>query len=118
MKIDWKTLCENSPVGNYKLVVSAVLSVVHKNYCDPMTVRGLCTENCSDCKLNLTQAFSLDEALNPYSLLGWTLRNELAKRQEVKHEAKVITDQWGVPAPEDNPFKVIGRQLESSTSTR
>jgi hypothetical protein len=118
MKINWKTLCATvTSASEAGLPIQQVLKVVGTYYCTPMTVRGLCTSTCANCKLSLTRAFYLGEANKPIALLIWNLKNEQAKNQEIdKHEAPKQVDVFGLPMSEEDPFALFGRELEGQTT--
>lgn len=115
MKISWKTLLRL--VDTQNLPVGGTLYSLHRHYCNPMTARGLCTENCLDCQKGLGEAFDLGEARNPSSLLIWRLRNLLASKQEVPHEAPKMVDAFGLPTSE-TPFEDLRREYAQQTPQR
>lgn len=106
MKINFPTL--GSFINNlYGIPISTVLRITHHQWCGPMNVKGLCTEDCSDpkgpCPAHLQMAFQLDDARNPAALLTWALKNQLASLQEETHIHEFI------------PLKdVFGRKKASS----
>jgi hypothetical protein len=69
--------------------ISTVMRITHRQWCGPMTLKGFCSEDCSDpggsCAAHLQLAFKLDGARNPAALLTWSLKNQLASVQEETH---------------------------------
>ncbi len=115
MNIPYTSLCQIVPDEKRgKLAIPAMLRIVHQQYCGPMTTRGICSSNCTDCKDALLSAFSLERAQNPEALLTWRLKNEQARMQEVAHDHKAINkiDALGLPVSEGNPFQALMKQYE------
>ena len=101
MKINFPTL--HTYVENmHGIPVSIVLGILHRHWCGPMGVRGLCTEDCAKCADHLREAFQLEEARKPSALLVWKLRNELAAVQEESHVHEFVhpLDAFGTPKPQ------------------
>lgn len=68
-----------------KLAFWTAAAVAGREFCGPMTARGLCSGECADCRAALTAAFSFverDPARSPIGLITWKLRDEIARLQE------------------------------------
>ncbi|MGD0004993.1 MAG: hypothetical protein ABSE06_12280 [Anaerolineaceae bacterium] len=104
MKINFPTLSTYIE-SIHGISIGTVLHIVQRQWCGPMGVKGLCTEDCSKCSAHLQKAFQLDEARNPAALLTWSLKNELAAVQEETHVHEFVPpkDAFGhlVPMSED-----------------
>jgi hypothetical protein len=118
MKINFSALSQIVPSEQHKRIrVGALLGIVHRAYCGPMTVKNLCTSDCQNCRAALIKAFRLEMAENPAALLTWRLKQAAAEMQEQAHELKIApkrrTDAYGLPVSEENPFEKLARDYES-----
>ena len=101
MKILYSTLAETCEVSSWSISVAALLKLTHTYYCGPMTVRGYCTEDCSNCASVLKFAFHhAVKPRNPAALLTYALRNALGAYADNQLAHKPV-----VPAPVDQEIK-------------
>jgi hypothetical protein len=73
-----------------------VIKGLHTSYCRPMTVNGLCTENCENCRPAIERAMkSIDPATakNVNALWSWTVRRESARAAEATTAERKVTVQ-------------------------
>ena len=101
MKINFPTL-STYVKDIHGIPISAVLRIVHHQWCGPMGVKGFCSEECANCAEHLQKAFEIEGARNAQALLNWTLKNELASVQEETsiHEFVPVKDAFGRPKPQ------------------
>jgi hypothetical protein len=87
-----------------------------RNYCYPMSVKGLCPEKCTTCKASFYHVVSnLNVAQKPFALFIWRLREEFANAQEKRHVHKLPTPEM---CQSVNPFKELMETLRTSTSSK
>lgn len=108
MKIDQKTFKTFVPEG-FPLHFWSAQGLTMRLYCGPMTARGLCTQDCQNCKARLVEAMNFHDANNPGALLTWKLRNAVALAQEanqvLEHTAP-RQNALGIKV-ESNPFEAL-----------
>lgn len=102
------------PEKRGKIPGPKALEIVSRMYCDPMTVRGLCTGACLNCKEALLAAFHLEGSRNEEAVLTWRLKDQVAKAQDRSQAPKVKEkkDNLGLPMPEANPFETLLKEYE------
>ena len=89
--------------------VSRVHSIAAKFYCDKMTNRSLCPQDCGQCAAMLKQTVATinpAEARNVYAVFTFRMKNEFARKTEAdarSHKATTPTNFLGEPA-EANGF--------------
>jgi hypothetical protein len=91
----------------------AAHGIVRKHYCGPMTVKGLCPEDCQKCAARLTDMMHLEQANNPAALLIWSLRKAIALAQEarqIEEHKPQVRENLGFR--ELDPFEVILAELK------
>lgn len=90
------------------------LSRLHRHFCKKMNIRGMCTYDgeCSGCEVYLNNIFNriTDKADDPYAVLVWAIRNELADMVEESKEAETAVD-WLGQEVETNPFDMLLDEL-------
>ena len=77
--------------GLHKAGIHAIpraLGIVTKYYCDNLTLRSACSENCAQCILALKARLEKTtwEGSRPYALFTFTVKNTAAGAVEVKQE--------------------------------
>lgn len=107
MNITQPILLSFVPVEDMRMNFWYAHGIVKKQYCGPMTARGLCTGVCENCKAGLIKAFQLKEARSPSALLTWTLKTAIVEAQEKAntHEPVVLKQNaYGVVQASEDVF--------------
>ena len=131
MQITYETLAQTAEVGSWSLNAPSILNIVHRFYCGPMNVRGLCTQNCQSCAASLKYALHLNHITprNPGAMLTTALRREVGLNAEraQKQPAAPEQDIFGCRKVADDPYgsfiasltnAIEGVQLETETEER
>jgi hypothetical protein len=89
-----------------------VLRRLHRYYCKPMSIMGKCTAICVECKPHLSDIFAPQKGdiRNPYALLTWRIRNQVAEIAEIKEVTPQRKDWLGQPI-KTNPFLAVLEEL-------
>jgi hypothetical protein len=112
MNISQKTLREMIPPEKLRMEFWTATAIVQKRYCGPLTIQGICTQNCEDCKARLLGAFQLGDARSPTALLNWRLRDVVARAiEEARPVEKFVPkkDKYGSLQTSENPFEALLR---------
>ena len=100
MYIPSRTLVEMLPKEDIERAgfksYAPVIKGLHLSYCRPMTVNGLCTENCENCRPAIERALKSinpETAKNVSALWSWTVRRESALAAEATTTERKVTVQ-------------------------
>jgi hypothetical protein len=117
MKISHSILRTYVPEG-FKVQFGEAYRVVGRVYCGALTAKGLCTENCENCKARLQKAMQIEKAVKPAALFTWMLRNAVAAAQEENQAANAFVpdkNPLGFSTEAKNPFQAL---LDESRSAQ
>lgn len=111
MKISWRTLQGILPdlarrgVTGQRLLYHAA-GIIGKYYCEPLSMVGLCPENCGQCSVHLNHMTHELDAVHWYPHLVWRAKEERALRKDyhATHEAPETSDTG-------NPFSDLVNRL-------
>ena len=114
MKINQRTF--NKLLTSEQIPFWIATTIVGRSYCGPMTVKGLCPADCTQCRQKLQEVLELSEARNPSALLTWKLRDLIAKNQEERQ-----AEEHSIPRKnalgiefDGNPFEAILNETTTS----
>lgn len=86
-----------------------VMYCLQQHFCPALHMSGHCSEQCKNCQPYLQDIIKSGEspdARNPYALITFAIRENVARIRERKDPPKLLTDWLGIPRNE-NPFLLL-----------
>jgi hypothetical protein len=106
-----KVITSNDLQLNTSLHPGKVYFRLGRHYCKPMHLMGQCTSDCQNCKAHIQSILSrVEEAetfSDPYGLLVWSIREEVADIAEQSEKPKGPIHDWLGMKVDKNPFEAL-----------
>jgi hypothetical protein len=81
------------------------------HYCKPMHLLGQCTLDCQNCKAHIENILNriekADDLREPYALLVWSIREEIAGIAEQSEKPQGPMQDWLGVKVDKNPFEAL-----------